>query len=84
MKNSRKKIDIETDLTTHNFPKLSTRSDKLSYDYLLEMSIYELTLEKIEELNKKMEEEQAKYDNLNKMTAIDIWKNELNLLKEKL
>ena len=82
--NRRKKIDIETDLTTHNFPKLSTRSDKLSFDYLLEMSIYELTLEKIEELNKKMEEEQAKYDNLNKMTAIDIWKNELNLLKEKL
>ena len=88
--NKRKKSEIEVDLITHEFPKLSNKMDddnnedntNASYDYLLTMPIYQLTFEKIEELKSKMDKKQSEYDILNKLTPVDIWKSELNSLKE--
>ena len=82
--NRRNKNDITKDLETHKFPKLSFTGDNISYDYLLKMEIYDLTMEKINLLQKKMDEKQNEYDMLEKMTSIDIWKDELTKLKEQL
>ena len=76
--NKRKRNIIEEDLVTHNFPKLGANN---SYDYLLSMQIYNLTYEKIEELKKLEKEKQMEYDTLFKLTAMDIWKIELDELK---
>jgi len=81
--NNRKRTEIETDLVSFEFPKLNTNNgDNTSYDYLLSMPIYQLTSEKIEKLKAEMNEKQVEYDTLNNRTPIDIWKSELNELKE--
>ena len=86
--NKRKKAEIEVDLVTHEFPKLSNKMEEesdentLSYNYLLNMQIYQLTFEKIEELKQKMDEKQNEYNILEGITPVDIWKGELNRLKE--
>jgi len=82
--NRRNKNDIVKDLETNKFPKLSTNGDNVSYDYLLKMEIYDLTMEKINLLQKKMDEKQNEYDTLENLTVIDIWKGELNTLKDQL
>ena len=82
--NRRNKNDITKDLEINSFPKLSFNSDNISYDYLLKMEIYDLTMEKILLLQKKMDEKQNEYNSLEKMTSIDIWKEELNNLKNQL
>jgi DNA topoisomerase-2 len=79
--NKRKKTELETDLAENDFPKLGSNK---SYDYLLGMSIYQLTYEKIEELKKQKDIKDAEYNKLNKMKPHDIWKNELVELKEAL
>ena len=88
--NKRKKSEIEVDLVTHEFPKLSNKGEEdestststLSYNYLLNMPIYQLTFEKIEELKQKMDEKQNEYNTLEGITPVDIWRTELNSLKE--
>jgi len=75
--NNKKKIEIELELEKHNFIKINN-----SYDYLLTMSIYNLTFEKIEELKKLENKKQIEYDNLEKIEPKDIWKIELLELKE--
>ena len=81
--NNRKKVDIEKDLELNKFPRLSKNSDTVSYDYLLSMTIYQLTFERIEKLKKEMDEKQMEYNVLKEITPIDMWKNELNeLLKD--
>ncbi len=72
--NKRKRSDLEKDLEKHKFPKSS-------YDYLLAMAIYNLTFEKIEELKKQEQEKESQYKILLKKTADNIWKEELNELK---
>ena len=44
------------------------------------MPIYQLTFEKIEKLKEDEKEKQSEYDILEELSAIDIWKNELNQL----
>jgi DNA topoisomerase-2 len=73
--NKRKRVEIEDDLFENDFPKINN-----NYDYLLSMPIYQLTLEKIEELNKLEKDKKAEYNKLNKMKPEDIWKEELNEL----
>ena len=90
--NKRKKSEIEVDLVTHEFPKLSNKGEEddststststTSYNYLLNMPIYQLTFEKIEELKQKMDEKQNEYNTLDKILPVDIWRSELNSLKE--
>ena len=83
--NNKKKVDIEAELLLNEFPKLGDSEEgSLSYNYLLKMEIYQLTLEKIERLKQDMTERQAEYNLLNDLSPIDIWKSELNKLKETL
>jgi DNA topoisomerase-2 len=75
--NNRKKASIEKDLINHGFPKYDD-----TYNYLLGMPIYNLTREKIEELKNQIQNKQTDYDNLNAKSNKDIWREELNILKE--
>jgi DNA topoisomerase-2 len=74
----RKRGEIEDDLEENDFKKMGTSNN---FDYLLNMPIYQLTFEKIEELKKQKEQKEAEYNKLNKMKPHDIWKNELVELK---
>ena len=79
--NNRKKNDIEIDLISNNFLKLNTNIDSTpNYEYLLGMSIYQLTFEKLEKLKEELDLTQAEYNALEKLSPTDIWKKELNEL----
>ena len=81
----RKRGEIENDLEENDFKKLGVKNlHGESFDYLLNMPIYQLTYEKIEELKKQKEIKEAEYNKLNKMKPHDIWKIELVELKEAL
>ena len=80
--NNRKKIDIEKSLEENKFPKISDGSDKKTYSYLLNMAIYNLTYEKIEELKKIIDNKQLEYSLLKNKSSINIWKDELEILKK--
>jgi DNA topoisomerase-2 len=79
--NKRKRGEIEDDLEENDFKKTGINN---SYDYLLNMPIYQLTFEKIEELKKQKEIKETEYNKLNKMKPHDIWKDELVELKNML
>jgi DNA topoisomerase-2 len=52
-----------------------------SYDYLLNMSIYSLTKEKIEEFKNKLVEKQQEYKDIEVKTNKEMWKEDLSVLK---
>jgi len=83
--NNKKKTEIEEKLEKLKFPRLGKNKDdmKVSYDYLLSMPIYNLTMEKIEELKEMNDEKTAEYNTLNEMKPETIWSNELNILEAK-
>ncbi len=83
--NNKKRSEIEEKLEKNKFPRLgrSKYDEKVSYDYLLSMPIYNLTAEKIEELKKQQNEKDAEYNALKKMTPQEIWCDELDLLEAK-
>jgi DNA topoisomerase-2 len=58
------------------------KDEGTSYNYLLNMMIYNLTFEKIEELKKQKQEKEEKYDAFSKIRPEDIWKEELIELKQ--
>lgn len=67
----RKKQDITKDLykmQLYNAP---------NYDYLLNMQLFNLTEEKIEQLEKEYNEKNEEYKKIKNMTIKDIWKNDL-------
>jgi DNA topoisomerase-2 len=83
--NKRKRCDIEKDLEKHKFPKLASNvndDEGLNYNYLLNMMIYNLTFEKIEELKKQQKEKEEEYNTFKKIRPEDIWKGELIELRE--
>jgi len=73
----RKKSVIEKDLG-----KLEYVSIDDSYDYLLNMSIWNLTSEKISELNKKIRNIKLEIKRVNELNPIDIWLDDLDNLEE--
>ena len=89
--NKRKRTDIETDLEKHKFPKLSDKMNnedgssefnkQNNYNYLLNMPIYHLTFEKIEELKKQTQEKKTEYATISEIRPEDMWKEELIELK---
>ena len=83
--NKKKKSELEFELQSHNFPLLgrTINDTNTSYDYLLSMPIYNLTLEKIEELQKQEDKNTAEYNTLLKLSSDTMWLNELLELKEK-
>ena len=76
---NQKKKDIIIKLEKLKFTKLKYGSDtNESYDYLLKMDILTFTKEKIDELNKLYKQKLSELNNYKKLSAIDIWDNELN------
>jgi DNA topoisomerase II len=76
--NNRKREEIEQDLIKHKFDKDKDNS----YNYLLSMPIYNLTVEKIEELKKQKDDKETQYEELSKTTIEQIWLNELDKLEK--
>jgi DNA topoisomerase-2 len=77
-----KKDDIIGNLEKLKFPKLAKKVDldesEKSYSYLIEMPLWSLTYEKIEELKKQLEEKQNILENYKMKTIEDIWNSELD------
>ena len=72
-----KKSEIISKLEEFNFPKLGIDSN---YEYITNIPLFNLTLEKIEEYNKLYDSKQKELDNYMNLTIIDIWKKDLKLL----
>ena len=54
------------------------------YDYLIKIPLYDLSEEKIDELEKDIHNNKLKLEELMNLSIEDIWGNELDLLKKKL
>ena len=78
---NKKKQTIISNLESKAYPKFSNEKNLNSYDYLLNMSIYKLTFEEIEELKKKKEIKEADYNLLFSKTEKDLWIEDINEFK---
>lgn len=58
--------------------------DEPIFDYLLKMSFYNMTKEKIQELNKRLKDKNREYNTLKKMTPRKLWENDLDALLDAL
>ena len=54
------------------------------YDYLIKIPLYDLSEEKIDELEKDIHNNKLKLEELMDLSIEDIWGNELDLLKKKI
>ena len=76
------RVEVEEILASHSFLRLSHKvnkeDDKENYDYLVNMPIYSLTRERMDELKTKMEKKQVEYDTLVAKDVKDIWREELD------
>jgi DNA topoisomerase-2 len=77
--NNQSKEKITDQLEKLEFPKLS---ENKSYDYLVQMPIYSLSKEKIDELQKKIDNLEEELAIIEKTTEIERWKMELLELKK--
>jgi len=75
-----KKQAIIDKLKEFEFPELSTSDDSKSYDYITTMPLFNLTQEKIDELNNKLKEKEEELDNVKSTTPVDMWAKELKEL----
>jgi DNA topoisomerase-2 len=65
------------------FPELSTsKNDDKSYDYIINLPLFHLTLEKIEELNDKLKEKEKELAYVKTTLPVDVWRQELQELLE--
>lgn len=79
--NNKPKKNIIQQLEKLKFPMFSLHeNEESSYNYLLNMPIYSLSKEKIEELEKQKQIKFAEVDKLEKTSAEEIWKKELQIL----
>jgi DNA topoisomerase-2 len=76
---NKKRIEIEHIMIKHKFIKISN-----SYDYLIKMPIYSLSLDKIEKLEIKKEELIAKIKVLSDKSPKILWLDDLSELKSEL
>lgn len=74
-----KKIEIIKQMETKNYPKIDD-----SYDYLLKMPIYNLTLEKIEEFEEKLNNLNTELELIKSKTSKDLWSEDLVDIKKEL
>ena len=75
---NKKKVVLVKCLKDFKFPLVDDK-----YDYLLGMPLWNLTYEKVKELQKQMKDKEKEYKTLNKKSAENIWLEELNILKDK-
>ncbi len=80
-----KKIDVlnttdeklDKDLTKHNFLKIKNSKNEYSYDYLTNMAIRTLTLERANKMEKEYKELQGQLEALKKKTIKSMWLDDL-------
>jgi DNA topoisomerase-2 len=77
--NNRPKIDIITDLELTKIEKIND-----SFDYLLNLPIYNLTKEKYEDLLNNIKENRNQFAEIQKLTATEMYKSDLIELKKKI
>jgi len=70
---NRKKVELIVELQTKNYSLLDN-----SYDYLLSMKIWTLTAEKLSKLRDEYERKREDVQELEKLSAVDLWKADLN------
>ena len=81
--NNKPKKNIIQQLEKLKFPMFSlNENEESSYNYLLTMPIYSLSKEKIEELEKQKQMKFTEVDKLEKTSAEELWKKELQILLE--
>jgi len=74
---NRTKQNLLDQLTNRDYPTVED-----NYDYLIKMPIYNLTKERIDELNKDKDMKTEMYSNLEKKETFDIWLDELDILSK--
>jgi DNA topoisomerase-2 len=62
--------------------KYSENNKNIGFNYLINMPLYHLTEDKINELNNEIKDITQKYDALKNKTIEDIWLEELEILKQ--
>jgi len=77
--NKKKKSVIEKELKSTGYIQYDD-----NYNYLLNMPIYNLTNEKIAELQKTFRDKKKEYNLLKKTKSVDLWIDDLEKLKEEL
>ncbi len=81
--NRRSKEYVNSLLEEKKFPKhTSADGEKPSYDYLVKMQLLALTKERIEELTKQKNHKKVQLEELQKKTAKDLWKEDLNNIQK--
>ena len=76
---NRTKSDILTDLELLKFPKFAD-----TFDYLLDMPIYSLTLERIAKLEKEVSDLKSHIDILKNTSTATMWKNDITTFETSL
>ena len=74
---NRTKQNLLEQLVEREYPEING-----SYDYLIKMPIYNLTKERIDELNKDKDMKTEMFANLEKKEIYDIWLDELKVLEK--
>ena len=74
--NNKTKANIIEQLEKLEYPKKENE-----YDYLLKMPIYNLTKEKIDEFNQQLDNKQSEFDDLTIKSPKNLWKIDLDGLK---
>lgn len=81
--NNKKRAKIEDELEKKKYPRFGKSfDDELSYDYLLNMNLYNLTKEKIIELENDFKKKEKLYTDLKDKLPEEIWNDELEELDD--
>lgn len=79
-----KKVDIINRLVELKFPKFATSdNNETTYDYITDMPLFNLTQDKIDELNEKLKNKEEELARIQSTTEIEQWTYELNELENK-
>ena len=79
----RKKDVIIKDIEKNKFPKLAVKDEEKSYDYIVNIPLFSLTKEKIDELKEKLINKEEELENVKVTTEKEMWRSELKeFLKE--
>jgi DNA topoisomerase-2 len=77
--NRKRKEEIINKLIELEFPELSIDIDgSVSYDYLINMALFSLTQDKIEELENKYKSKEEEIEEIKKTTIFQMWNKELD------
>ncbi len=74
-----KKNDLEILLSTQNYKKHND-----SYDYIIKIPVYNLTIDKVDDLENEYSKAKNQYDELFSKDIKEMWRDELNILSNSL